>query len=55
MDESDDRRLFLLCRAENCRRMADEATNPNAEKLFLDMARSYEFLANRDRPLSTRH
>ena len=46
-DRTDDRNLYLLCRAANCRRLADEAIDASAEKLFLQMARSYELLARR--------
>jgi len=55
VDESDDRRLFLMCRAANCRRLADEAINPGAEKLFLEMAQSFELIADRGSRASTRH
>ena len=46
-DRTDDRKLFLLCRAANCRRLAEEAIDPGAEKMLLEMARSYELLIRR--------
>ena len=53
--EGKDHRVVLLCRAANCRRLAEEAVDASAEKLFLEMARSYELLAARYGRVSTQH